>query len=361
MKRTNIILSSPIRLLISISVLVTVSFSSCRENKNFPIPPIERMQEYTTSKQYPATFAAESIEEWRKQIPEVQNIAIKSTADGQVDSALYFASESDRKKPLLVVLHSWSSEFLQEVSLPYAHWAKKYDWAFIQPNYRGAFETPEAMASDVAIQDIVDAVHYAMEHDHIDSSRVYLVGSSGGAMTALVAASRHPELWAGVMAWVPVFDIVDWYQFNLNYPHRHYNDQICAALGGEPLPDTEVAKEAKQRSPSTQIHQAKDVPIFLAHGINDLLVPPSHSIRAFNILAAPEDTISQEQMDYIVAEQALPPGLDSTATDKYFAQGDPPVVFERSSNNVKLILYKGVHDMAYNPSLLWLNDQRKRQ
>ncbi|GAB3827885.1 hypothetical protein GCM10028895_40680 [Pontibacter rugosus] len=245
-------------------------------------------------------------------------------------------------------------------SLPFALWAEKYDWAFIQPNFRGVFETPEAMASDVAIQDIMDAVDFAMKKAHIDSSRVYLVGSSGGAMTALVTASRHPDMWAGVAAWVPVFDIPDWYDFNLYYPHRKYNSQIISALGGEPLPDSPAFDAGKKRSPSTQIHQAKDVPIFIAHGINDLLVPASHSIRAFNILAHPSDTISQEQMNYIVKEQALPEGLQGTDQDKYFSNGDPAVVFSRQSNNVKLLLYVGVHDMAYNPTLLWLNEQRKQ-
>ena len=57
-------------------------------------------------------------------------------------------------------------------------------------------------------------------------------------MTALVAAGRHPEIWAGVVAWVPVFDLVDWYAFSQNYPHRDYNRHVVAACGGEPLPGT---------------------------------------------------------------------------------------------------------------------------
>ncbi|GHA70567.1 alpha/beta hydrolase family protein [Pontibacter akesuensis] len=340
-------------------LLLCLALLGCNRGDK-PIPPIERMDKYSTTKQYPGKVGTESLAAWKKGVPDIQDVRIKSTADGQVEPALFYASESSRKKPLLVLLHSWSSGYLQVPSLPFALWAEKYDWAYIQPNFRGVFDHPEAMASDLAIQDIMDAVEYAMQNAHIDSSRVYLVGSSGGAMTALVTASRHPDMWAGVAAWVPVFDIPDWYEFNLYYPHRKYNSQIISALGGEPLPGTPAFEEGKKRSPSTQIHQAKDVPIFIAHGINDLLVPASHSIRAFNILADPADTISQEQMDYIVKEQALPEGLEGTSMDAYFAEGDPPVVFSRTSNNVKLLLYVGVHDMAYNPTLLWLNEQRKQ-
>ncbi|MFD2246081.1 alpha/beta hydrolase family protein [Pontibacter ruber] len=319
------------------------------------------MQEYSTTKKYPGKVADESIAIWHKKVPEVEQVQITSTADGKQQPALMYNSDSYRMKPLLVVLHSWSSEYLQVVSIPYALWAKEYDWVFIQPNYRGKFDDPEAVASDVAIQDIVDAVDYAKKTADIDTSRIYIVGSSGGAMTALVAAGKHPEIWAGVVAWVPVFDLVDWYAFSQNYPHRDYNRHIVAACGGEPLPGTPAAEEAKRRSPSTYLSNAKGVPLFLAHGTIDVLVPPNHSMRAFNLLANPEDRFTQEEMDYIDKEQKIPPGLRGATEDSlYFGPDDPPVLFRRESDKVRLVLYEGVHDMAYNPSLLWLSKQQKQ-
>ncbi|MDX5480155.1 MAG: prolyl oligopeptidase family serine peptidase [Hymenobacteraceae bacterium] len=349
--------------LISYLLVFLTLFSSCdgfERRKERKEKEVARMEEYTTSKAYPSKFADESFEKWKKEIPDIQEVSIKSTADGSMQPALFYSSNSSGKRPLLVMLHSWSSEYLQEVSIPFAEWSMEYDWAFIHPNFRGKFDNPEAMASDLAIQDIVDAVNYAKQHAEIDSSRVYILGSSGGAMTALVAAGKHPDIWAGVVAWVPVFDLVDWYAFSQNYPHRDYNDHIVTACGGEPIPGTAAAEECKRRSPSTYIDNAKDVPVFLAHGVEDVLVPVDHSIRAFNILAAPEDTISQEHVEYILEEQALPPDLKETShTIKYFDDGDPEVVFARQSQNVRLVLFKGVHDMAYNPGLLWLNEQTR--
>jgi acetyl esterase/lipase len=336
-----------------------VALTACRKERQEK--DVARMDEYTTSKQYPAKFADESIDKWKEEIPEIKEILIKSTLDGNEQPALFYSSNTIGPRPLLVMLHSWSSEYLQQVSIPFALWSKEYDWAFIHPNYRGKFDKPEAMASDLAIQDLVDAVNYARANAEIDESRIYIMGSSGGAMTALVAAGRHPDIWAGVVAWVPVFDLVDWYAFSQNYPHRDYNSHIVAACGGEPLPGTPAAEEARRRSPSTYIHNAKDVPIFLAHGTIDVLVPPDHSIRAFNILADPQDTISQKEIDYLLKEQALPEGMRGiTNRDKYFGTKDPRVLFMRESANVRLILFEGVHDMAYNPGLLWLNEQQKR-
>jgi len=333
-------------------------FSSCAKERQEK--PVKRMEDYTTSKKYPSRYGDESLEKWKKQVPEIQQVSIKSTADGTMQPALFYTSKTTGPRPLLVMLHSWSSEYLQVVSIPLALWSKEYDWAFIHPNYRGKFDKPEAVASDLAIQDIVDAVNYAKQHADIDTSRIYIMGSSGGAMSALVAAGRHPEIWAGVVAWVPVFDLVDWYAFSQYYPHRDYNRHVVAACGGEPLPGTPAAAECKRRSPSTYIHNAKNVPIFLAHGTIDVLVPPDHSIRAFNILANPQDTISQKDMAYIDKEQKIPEGLAKTSQEnRYFGPADPEVVFTRQSDNVLLTLFVGVHDMAYNPGLLWLNEQRK--
>lgn len=340
-------------------------FTSCsrnnRKKETAAIPEIARMNEFTTSKKYPGKFADESLEEWKKQIPEIEEVRITSTMDGKKEPALFYASNSERKKPLLVVLHSWSSEYLQEVSMPYAIWAKRYDWAFIQPNYRGAFDNPEAMASDMAVQDIIDAVNFAKGNADIDTSRIYLVGSSGGAMTALVAASRRPDIWAGVVAWVPVFDLVDWYKFTTQYPERYYLDNVVAACGGEPIPGTAAAEECKRRSPSTQLSNARGVPVFLAHALTDVLVPVDHSVRAFNVLAQPEDTISQAQIRHMLYQKELPPDMESEAESPYFSEKDPKVLFTRNSENLHFVIYDGVHDMAYNPSLLWLSEQQEEK
>lgn len=336
---------------------------ACNANKNEaqsqkrPEPP--PVESFTTSRKY-TSFGAESYAAWQAQVPDVKNIGIPSSLDGHVDSVLFYTSDSQKPKPLLVVLHSWSSEYLQQASIPYALWAIEKDWIFISPNYRGIFDHPEAMASDLAIQDILDAVDYAKQHAHVDTTRIYVVGSSGGAMTALVLAGRHPEIWAGVMAWVPVFDIAAWYKWNSYFPIRKYNKQIEATLGGNPLTDEKAAAEARYRSPVTYITQAKDVPIFLAHGILDQLVQPDHSIRAFNMLAKPEDRITPWQIKHILKHKALPADLPGAADSAYFRKVDPKVFFVRESNKARLVLFEGVHDMVYNAGLKWLAEQQRQ-
>lgn len=330
-----------------------------KQNLQEKRPKPRRAEDFTTARKY-ATFGAENFSAWQSQVPYVKNIGIPSSMDGQVDSVLYYDSNSQKKKPLLVVLHSWSTRYLQQASIPFALWAREKDWVFISPNFRGIFDNPQAMASDLAIQDIMDAVAYAKKHANIDTSRIYVVGSSGGAMTALVVAGRYPETWAGVMAWVPVFDIAAWYKWNSYFPIRKYNAQIEAALGGNPLTDEKAAEEARRRSPITYITRAKKVPIFLAHGILDELVQPDHSIKAFNMLAKPKDRLTPSQIKYILKHKALPADLPGASDSTYFRKVDPKVFFVRESNNARLVLFEGVHDMVYNAGLQWLAEQQRK-
>jgi acetyl esterase/lipase len=321
-------------------------------------PAPKRAEDFTTARKY-STFGAENFAAWQSQVPYVQNIGIPSTLDGHVDSVLFYSSPSPKKKPLLVVLHSWSTSYLQQASIPFALWCREKDWVFLSPNFRGIFDHPEAMASDLAIQDIMDAVAYAKKHANVDTTRIYAVGSSGGAMTALVAAGRHPDTWAGIMAWVPVFDIAAWYKWNSYFPIRKYNGQIEATLGGNPLLDEKAAAAARHRSPVTYIRQAREVPIFLAHGILDQLVQPDHSIKAFNMLAKPRDRITPWQIKHILKYKALPADLPGAEDTAYFRKVDPKVFFVRESNKARLVLFEGVHDMVYNAGLQWLAEQQK--
>ncbi|WP_460880874.1 hypothetical protein [Pontibacter rugosus] len=73
-----------------------LSLVSCKQEDK-PIPPIERMSKYTTTKQYPGKVGTESLAAWKKGLPAIQDVQITSTADGQVEPALFYASESSRK------------------------------------------------------------------------------------------------------------------------------------------------------------------------------------------------------------------------------------------------------------------------
>ncbi|MFP4164729.1 MAG: alpha/beta hydrolase family protein, partial [Chitinispirillaceae bacterium] len=207
---------------------------------------------------------------WKEAVPEAQWITIPSTADGTTQSAIFYDSENSRKRPLLVALHSWSSDYEKQFSIPFGVWAVKNDWVFIHPDYRGAYIDSESTASEYAIQDILDALEYAKNNANVDESRIYLTGFSGGGMTTLIMAGRFPQLWTAAAAWVPVYDLPQWYE-TTKRSRQTYAAHIENSCGGPPEPGTKAYRECKKRSVSTYLKNArnKEIQIFIATGIKD--------------------------------------------------------------------------------------------
>ena len=114
----------------------------------------------------------------------------------------------------MVGLHTWSGDYKQTTARLITKKLKNVVGLLFFPNFRGPNWTPDAMCSDKAVQDIVDAVTYAKKHAKIDPKRIYLCGASGGGLMAMMMAGRHPEIWAGVSAWCGISDIKAWYSYN---------------------------------------------------------------------------------------------------------------------------------------------------
>jgi hypothetical protein len=134
-------------------------------------------------------------------------------------------------------------------------------------------------------------------------------------------------------------------------------EQCC---GGKPGPATEA--EYRHRSPLFHLAVAKGVPLDINTGIHDGhtgSVPVSHSLLAFNVLAAPDKQVSAADIDFMVREQKIPAAL---ATE---TQIDPErqkaTLFRRASGNARVTVFEGGHDSEPTAALEWLSRQRKGQ
>ncbi|MFP4013818.1 MAG: alpha/beta hydrolase family protein [Chitinispirillaceae bacterium] len=297
---------------------------------------------------------------WETAVPQAQRITITSSADGKKQPALFYDSKSKHKKPLLVALHSWNSDYEKQFSIPFGVWAVKNDWVFIHPDYRGPYTNSKSTASELAIQDILDALEYAKSTANVDESRIYITGFSGGGMTTLIMAGRYPELWTAAAAWVPVYDLTQWYETTRNSRHG-YARHIENSCGGAPTPGTEAYKECKKRSVSRYLQNAKGekIQIYIATGVKDVFVPPGHSLQAFNDLAREKDKFTTEEITYINKNLQLPDHLQGTYPDSLFRDAGYEQVYERQSSNAIIKLYDGNHDIIFNAGLVWLSRQKK--
>ena len=95
---------------------------------------------------------------------QVGEVQIKSSMDGTFQKSLFFAPKSEKKVPLLVALHTWSSDWKNTYNVPLAEGCIERQWAFMHPDFRGPNKDPSACGSDLAVSDIIDAVKRAKEN-----------------------------------------------------------------------------------------------------------------------------------------------------------------------------------------------------
>lgn len=292
--------------------------------------------------------------------PEVVPIEYVSSADNTLQPALFYKPNTNEPAPLLVALHTWTGDYLQNLNAPFAEWCVDNDWVFIHPNFRGPNNKPEATGSDLVIQDILSAVDFAKQHSNVDLNRIYLVGASGGGHAALLVSALHPDIWAGVSVWVPVTDLSVWYD-QVGQLDRQYLTFLEQSMGGAPGTSPEVDLAYKNRSPITYLSTSTPINLDINAGIHDGhdgLVPISHSLLAYNALTAPEYHLSEQEIQYFVGQAQVPQHLiDPLLSDSSF--GERAVLFRRQTENVRLTLFDGGHEILFEPALMWLAQQEK--
>ncbi|MBU4200904.1 MAG: prolyl oligopeptidase family serine peptidase [Kiritimatiellae bacterium] len=301
---------------------------------------------------------AGNVKGWPEEVGAIQ---YATDADNSRQPALFYAPPTEEKKPLLVALHTWSGDYRQAASVANARWCIQMNWCFIHPNFRGPNWTPEALGSELVIEDIVSAVQYAQTSCAIDMNRIYLIGGSGGGHAALLLAGHRPDLWAGISAWCGIFDIRKWWE-ETKAAKRGYADHIEKACGGPPDINTRSAEECLKRSPLTYLKNAASVNLDINAGVKDGRsgsVPFTHSLYAFNAVARENDRIDMADIKQFYRDMKVPAHLASDMTDPLYGKRQP--LFRKISNNVRITVFDGGHDIIHAAALNWLAQQRKDQ
>lgn len=284
-------------------------------------------------------------------------------SDGAIQPAMWYAPVTSNKepRPLLVGLHTWSSHYASAGGdAVYAEWCIAQGWAFVHPDFRGPNWTPQAMGSDRAVQDIVEAVAWACQQTAIDRSRIYLVGVSGGGHMAMLMAGRHPELWAGVSAWCGISDIAQWHaEHQKDGKSDKYAQNIEAALGHVPTPDD---PEARQRSPLQWLCGAASVPFDINAGVHDGRsgsVPFKHSLQAFNAVVPQAERLPEEEVVAFYQSGKRPASWAASTADSTYGHREP--VFRKAIGNTRVTIFEGGHEIVHQAALNWLAQQRRDQ
>lgn len=199
-------------------------------------------------------------------------ILIRSSVDKSMQPSLFYKAVGEHR-PLLVGLHTWSFDRFNQKNnlLPIA---EKYGFDLLLPEFRGpnlltSPRAEEACGSRYAVEDVKDAIKYAISEYGSDGDNVLLLGQSGGGHMALLMAGIYPELFRAVAAFVPICDLERWTRENANYaPH------VLACCKN----DTE---EMKRRSPMSYLDGIARSNTKIFHGKYDSCVPVGQSVDLY--------------------------------------------------------------------------------
>ena len=205
-------------------------------------------------------------------------ITVTSRVDGSREPSLLHLPAGSDPFPLVVGLHTWSHDRFNQADalLPYC---RERRWALLLPEFRGPNlaanpRASHACGSEVARQDVLDAVDAVLAGYPLDPAKVFLLGGSGGGHMALLLAASAPLRWKGVSAWVPITDLSTWFDENTDYAAN-----LAACCGGNPGDGPDVDREYRERSPISHLEELANATLSLHHGRFDPVVPYRQSWR----------------------------------------------------------------------------------
>ncbi len=300
---------------------------------------------------------------WRA-VPALTEIRIPSTHDGTVQPARLWvpAGASSEPVPLLVSLHTWSYDYTQDRS-DWLREAVNRGWIYLQPNFRGRNDHPEACGSSAAQQDILDAMDWVDKRYQVDDHRIYLAGVSGGGHMTLLMAGQHPERFSAASAWVGISDLADWYRFHEFHPEsQRYARMIAACCGGAPGMSDEIDRQYHERSSVHFLQHAVGLPLDINAGVRDGRtgsVPIHHSLRAFNVVATAggHEAILESDMHRLWETGRLAnPQPQEMAGDPTYGRA---ILLRRRAGAARVTIFDGGHEGLPGPACAWLAQQSR--
>jgi dipeptidyl aminopeptidase/acylaminoacyl peptidase len=286
-----------------------------------------------------------------KDTAERKKVMVTSSIDRTAQpSYLYLPANinDNKKRPLVVLLHTWSNDLEQRFE-PLEREVARRGWILLEPNFRGRNDHPEACASPLAQQDILDAVSWVKQHYSINHGRVYLVGFSGGGYLTMLMAAKYPKQWAAASAWCGISDLTQWYDYHAN---DHYGEMMRQCFGGPPQQSDSIGLQYSLRSPVTHLSKRTKVPLDIAAGRNDSIVPPRHSLNAFNVLvkSGGGKEISNDEVNRVLASSQ-----SSNATHIVDPVLGRHIYLRQQAGRYRITIYEGKHDWVPEAAMQWFD------
>lgn len=289
-----------------------------------------------------------------------EEIEIISSKDKIIQKAVVYKSTKKLAQPLILSLHTWSGNYLQED--PLAQEVRLRNWNYIHPDFRGPNDKYDACGSESVISDIEDVINYAKTNLNIDTNNIHIIGVSGGAYTSLMVYMLSKVKVKSINAWVPISDLESWYWESIGRKSK-YAEDIRKIASKDGFLDIQ---ELKSRSPLhlTFKRNIKELPVLnLYAGIHDGYtgsVPISHSLLFYNkivtdLFSAKNEYLFSESEQQNLIIKRINPKADTT-----IKLSGRVIHSKKQIDKISLTIFEGSHEMLVDPalSLLPINEEK---
>lgn len=269
---------------------------------------------------------------------------VKSSKDGTLQKVC-FRRSTRPDAPLLVHLHTWSTNFQDQGQAFLKELALRKDYNYIIPDARGPNRNPEACGSDLVISDIDDAISFMTGDSGRRITSVLIFGVSGGGYSGLHHYLRGRQTANNYLLWVPITDLESWYHETRNRGEDHAEDILRCTKNLDP-------EQLRLRSPLHRIPtKSDDLPkLQIFAGVRDGYegpVPVTQSIGFYNRLVqsmGDNDAVVPLEVTLSLVRR----GYDAT---KFRTDEDLRVIAEYRSGPVVLSVFDGKHEAMPKSSI----------
>lgn len=271
-------------------------------------------------------------------------IEISSSIDNNIQKAYFYKAKSNNPRPLVVSLHTWSGNFRQND--PLAEHSKNNNINYIHPDFRGPNKTMEACCSELVISDIDESISFAIENTNVDTSKIYIIGASGGGYATLCTFMKSKHKIRKFSAWVPLTNLIAGYNESMIRQNKYAKDILDCTESENGILNIEVAKKKSPIYWNTPSEKLIGSELKIYAGINDGIqgsVPITHSINFYNKLLT--DLAVSDSSLYVSDKEKLRLLEYRKPLGNFGKISNRNICLIKKYKNIQLIIFEGGHEM----------------
>ena len=243
-------------------ISVVMGLTACSSDNDGEITPPESSEDIE--------LAVDSVELWCQR------------DSNRIYGLMYYNPVASKKQPAVILSHS--SSLTHEAMKGYAAAIAKTGYVTYCFDFCGSSDKSKSDGSTddmtifTEVEDLRAVVKTVKSLENVDSSKVYLLGSSQGGLVSALLADECPDEFAGMILFYPAFNIPDMVKL-LNSSGK-WGD--LGNLGGMMTMSEKYINSIKDFDVWSHIGKFSK-PVCIIHGTKDIIVPISYSEKAIGL------------------------------------------------------------------------------